>query len=97
MSMDTKKMMQFEVNKKSAGTAYLIWFFLGMFGMHRFYLGKTGSGAAQLILTVLSLGLLPFGVGGVLIFVPGLWAFFDVFFIGGMVRRHNETLISMLT
>ncbi|WP_342621698.1 NINE protein, partial [Pseudomonas aeruginosa] len=24
-------------------TAYLLWFFLGGFGAHRFYLGKTGT------------------------------------------------------
>lgn len=28
--------------QKSVGTAYLLWFFLGVIGAHQFYLGKTG-------------------------------------------------------
>lgn len=29
---------------KSKGVAYLLWFFFGLFGFHKFYLGKVGSG-----------------------------------------------------
>lgn len=29
---------------KSQGVAYLLWFFLGFFGAHRFYLRQTGTG-----------------------------------------------------
>lgn len=32
--------------KKSKGTAYLLFFFWGVFAAHRFYLGRTGSGVA---------------------------------------------------
>lgn len=34
----------YEANRKSLGLAYLLWFFLGLFGAHRFYLraGRTG-------------------------------------------------------
>jgi len=28
---------------KNLLAAYLLWFFLGIFGAHRFYLGRTGS------------------------------------------------------
>ncbi|MHC5002590.1 MAG: TM2 domain-containing protein [Planctomycetota bacterium] len=29
---------------KSPAVAYLLWFFLGSFGAHRFYMGRNGSG-----------------------------------------------------
>jgi len=37
---------------KSIRVAYLFWFFVGGFGGHRFYLGRTLSGAGMLALTV---------------------------------------------
>lgn len=38
--------------------AFLLAFFLGTFGVHRFYCGRTGSGIAMLLLTVSGIGLL---------------------------------------
>ena len=37
-------MMRYDANKKSIGVSYLLWFFLGGLGAHRFYNGRTGSG-----------------------------------------------------
>lgn len=34
--------------------AYILWFFLGGLGGHRFYLGKTGSAVGLLILTLIT-------------------------------------------
>ena len=42
---DTVVLMQYDANKKSAVVAYLLWFFLGMLGAHRFYLSQPGTGA----------------------------------------------------
>jgi len=58
---------------KSKGTAYLLWFFLGFFSAHRFYLGKTGSGILYLLTFQL--------------FIVG-W-FIDLFTLGGMVDNYN--------
>lgn len=44
--------------QKSKLAAGLFGIFLGMFGVHRFYLGHIGIGVAQLLITVLSCGLL---------------------------------------
>ncbi|MEO0639466.1 MAG: TM2 domain-containing protein, partial [Bacteroidota bacterium] len=33
---------------KSKTTAYLLWFFLGGLGIHKFYLGKAGAGILYL-------------------------------------------------
>lgn len=35
--------------KKSAGAAYLLWFFLGWISAHRFYLGKPVTAVLQII------------------------------------------------
>ena len=58
---------------KSTGVAYLLWFFLGIFSAHRFYLGKIGSGILYLLTGQL------FGIGWVI----------DLFILGGMVDRYN--------
>jgi len=61
------------VNIKSKGVAYLLWFFLGIFGAHRFYLEKIGTG----ILYLLTGGI--FGIGWVI----------DLFTLGGQVDTYN--------
>lgn len=96
MQIDTRKMMQFEANKKSTGVAYLLWFFFGMLGAHRFYLGKSGSGAAILVLTLASLVLMLVGIGFITLLIPSLWVLIDLFTIPGMARDYNNRLIGML-
>lgn len=45
-------------NQKSKVAAGLLGIFLGVFGIHNFYLGYTGKAVAQLLITLLSLGFL---------------------------------------
>jgi TM2 domain-containing membrane protein YozV len=52
---------------KSRTATTLLAFFLGAFGVHRFYAGKIGSGIAMLILTCTLIGAI----------VSGVWAFVD--------------------
>ena len=49
--------------QKSRVAAGLLALFLGGLGIHNFYLGRTGIGLLQLLLTVLTLGVLAPGVG----------------------------------
>ncbi|NLM37672.1 MAG: TM2 domain-containing protein [Firmicutes bacterium] len=51
-------------NKKSTGIAYLLWFFLGSLGVHKFYIGKTSWGIAYLLMGIL--GCATGGVGIIL-------------------------------
>lgn len=58
---------------KSKAAAYFLWFFLGVFSAHRFYLGKVTSGIIYLLTGQL------FGIGWII----------DLFLIDGMVERYN--------
>ena len=55
------------ISEKSRTVAFLFAFFLGGFGIHRFYVGKTGSAIAMLILTLSLVGIL----------VTAFWALID--------------------
>ena len=56
-----------DCSPKSRLVASLLAFFLGCFGVHNFYLGKTGQGVAQLILSITGIGLI----------VTGIWVLVD--------------------
>ncbi len=95
MAMTTQQQMLVEQRlaneKKSTGIAYLIWFFLGMLGVHRFYLGATGSGVAILILTILGVLTAALGIGLILLVISGIWCLVDIFLIPGLADRANST------
>lgn len=65
-----------QVRQKQTGIAYLFLIFLGIFGAHQFYLGKTGRG----ILYLLTAGV--FGIG----------ALIDLFTLPSQVRQVNTQL-----
>lgn len=46
------------VNDRNKYVAALLAFFLGPLGIHRFYLGRTGSGVLMLIMSIVVVGLL---------------------------------------
>lgn len=63
----------YQGQQKSKIAAGLLGIFLGCFGVHNFYLGYTGKGVAQLLLTLLSCGVL--GV------VSGVWSLIEAIMI----------------
>jgi TM2 domain-containing membrane protein YozV len=97
VSNDARAMMMFEANKKSVVVAYLLWFFVGSLGGHRFYLSKIGSAVAQLLLTIFGVLLLfAFGLGVVLLIPVWIWVLVDAFLIPGWIRVQNSMLASQL-
>lgn len=92
LSNDAKAMMAFESGKKSSGICYLLWFFLGGFGAHRFYLGRTRSAIAMLVISIVSWILIFVAIGALGFIVIGIWWIVDAFLIPGIVRDNNEAL-----
>ena len=86
LSNDARALMLFEANKKTAVVAYLLWFFLGLFGAHNFYLKRTGVAVAQLILSLTLVGMI----------VTLVWVIVDAFLIPGWVRNQNNLLATQL-
>lgn len=66
---------EMETKSKKPLIAYLLWFFLGSFGGHRFYLGNIGMAVCMILF------------GWMTLFI---WPLVDVFFIGGRIRAINE-------
>ena len=93
---DAATLMRYDANKRSALLAYVLWFFLGYFGLHRFYLGRITSGVAQLALTLVSGALVVVLVGYLGLGLAGLWWLIDALLIPGMTRGYNERLIARL-
>lgn len=75
--------------KPSVIIAYILWFFLGLFGVHRMYLGRWVTGLAMLVLTVLGfipiLGL-PFWI------IVGVWWLIDVVLTNAMINSDVEKM-----
>lgn len=93
---DAQRMMLYDANKKSAMVAYALWFFLGMFGAHRFYLDRSGSAAAQLLITIVSCFLMVLIIGFFSLFAVGVWVLVDAFLIPDWVREQNNRLVARL-
>jgi len=94
--LDTSMAMRYDANKRSPFIAYLLWFFLGTLGAHRFYAGRTGSAIAILLLTLFSIPLSIVGIGLLGLVLVGIWVLLDAFLIPDMIRSHNNGLIDLL-
>lgn len=86
MDSRTQQQLIFEAHRKSTGASYLLWFFLGFLGAHRFYLGRTGSGIVQLLMCLSVVGIIPLA----------FWWLIDAFRIPDMVLEKNMETIRML-
>ncbi|WP_300560068.1 TM2 domain-containing protein [Companilactobacillus sp.] len=80
-----------ERNAKSAVAAYLLWWFFGWMGGHRYYMGKTGSAVIMTLLFWIGAPL--FFLGGVVgPIITGIWGLVDVFFIHNWLND-NKTIV----
>ncbi|MBM7569128.1 TM2 domain-containing protein [Paenibacillus sacheonensis] len=84
--LDTRELLLLDQEVRSQGksmlVAYILWFFLGGFGAHRFYVKRTGTAIVMLILTLTIVGAV----------VTGIWALIDAFLLHGIVKEENDKL-----
>jgi TM2 domain-containing membrane protein YozV len=93
---DAQAMLRYDANKKSVMVAYVLWFFFGWLGAHRFYLKRIASAVVMLVLCLVSLPLTIALVGYLGLAVVGIWALVDAFLIPGLTRDYNNRLITSL-
>ncbi|AWB47078.1 hypothetical protein DCC85_20755 [Paenibacillus sp. CAA11] len=81
--LDARELLLLDSEVKNYGknmfVAYILWYFLGLFGGHRFYTGRTGSAIFQLILTITVIGLA----------VNWIWWIVDAFLVHKWVKEYN--------
>ena len=82
--LDARELLLLEQEVKNQGknmvVAYVLWYFRGIVGGHRFYLGKKGSAIAQLILTLTLIGAV----------ITAIWWLVDAFLVHTWVKDHNR-------
>ena len=83
-----------DISPKSRITTTLLAWFLGIFGAHRFYLGKTGTAVGMLILGILYISTAWLGWGIIFGVAVGIWAFVDfIFAVSGNMKDNDGKLI----
>jgi TM2 domain-containing membrane protein YozV len=83
------------ISPKSKTAAALLAFFLGQLGIHRFYVGKVGTGIVMLLLTIIGYATLSFVVGFFVLAVVGIWILVDfIMILMGKFKDKNGLLIS---
>ncbi len=74
---------------KSMLVSYILLFFFGQLGVHRFYVGKTNAAIIQLVLGLVGWGTSIILIGFLPLSVLWIWLFVDIFLIPGLVREAN--------
>jgi TM2 domain-containing membrane protein YozV len=74
-------------NAKSPAVAYLLWFFVGGVGAHRFYMGRVGSGIGMMALAIASLILSFFLIGLIGYPILFVWWVVDAFLINRWLQE----------
>jgi TM2 domain-containing membrane protein YozV len=85
-----------EISPKSRLATVLLTCFLGIFGIHRFYIGKTRTAFVMLILSILYLATVR--LWGIIMVLPlaaaGFWTLIDfIFSVSGIMKDKEGQLI----
>lgn len=75
--------------QKESGIAYLFLIFLGGFGIHHFYLNRSGAGIGILVMTLVGWATTLLVVGWALVVAVWIWLIVDLFLVPSYVRAAN--------
>ena len=84
--------MRLEEQRKNVLIAYILWWFLGFFGAHRFYIGKEKA-IIMLLITIFSFITLVISIGYIGLLVMFMWWIFDGIMLHKWVKIFNLELI----
>lgn len=95
-NLDSKQLAiaqsEFDTHKKSVAVAYILWFFFGGLGIHRFYIGSTTPAIIMLILFILGWATTFIIIGFVILPALYIWVLIDAFILYSEVNRINLEL-----
>lgn len=89
------QLMRFENEKKSAGTALFLCWLTGLFGGHRFYLGRPHA-VTMMLITIVSLPLCFFCVGFAGLIAMVIWKICDLFQVSRWTKEYNAALFARI-
>ena len=95
-SSDVQAMMRFEAEKKSEGVALFLCWVVGIFGGHRFYLGRPHA-VTMLVITLISLPLCFVMIGFAGIMATWIWMIVDLFSVTKWAKESNAALMAKIT
>lgn len=72
-----------DVSERKILPAFLLAWFVGVLGIHRFYAGKTGSGVAMLLLTITLIGMI----------ITSIWVLVDLIVLACGAFRDGDALL----
>ena len=93
---ETRTLMFYDANKRSALLSYALWLFGGWFGLHRFYNGRPGSAFLLIALHIIGFVLTVVFIGYAILGIVWLWILIDALLIPAWVRGYNTRLAEML-
>ena len=98
MNDNNQDLMRYDANKKSLLIAYLLWFFFGVFGVHRLYVGSKKIGIAMLIYSLITIipVIITGGLGLILWIPQAIICLIDLFKLPSFVRDFNNNLIDRI-
>ena len=94
LTNEERMLVNSEIQRRGKSTlvAYLLLIFLGTLGIHRFYLGRTGTAVTQLVLTIIGWLTAIILIGFALLAVVWVWVIVDLFLVPGIIEAENDKL-----